>query len=79
MHEFSYKTEIYLACKDDYAYTKITTITPLYVIVNETSENLMLAQKGVEDHFLSIPPQGRTPFHWNDFEKEMLISIKFGE
>lgn len=46
LFEFSYKTEIYLACKDDYAYTKITTITPQYVIVNSTKNQILIQQKG---------------------------------
>jgi hypothetical protein len=41
--EFAYQTEIFLASKDEYAYTKITTVTPLYVVVNKTSSDLMLA------------------------------------
>jgi hypothetical protein len=43
VYEFAYQTEIFLASKDEYAYTKITTLTPLYVVVNKTSRDLLIA------------------------------------
>lgn len=43
VYEFAYQTEIFLASKDEYAYTKITTLTPLYVVVNKTSRELLIA------------------------------------
>jgi hypothetical protein len=34
---------------DDYIYTKVTTIAPLYVIINKTSSDLQVAQKDALD------------------------------
>jgi hypothetical protein len=41
--KFGYSTDMYLASKDEYLYTKITSIAPLYVIVNSTQYTILLA------------------------------------
>jgi hypothetical protein len=36
LYEFGYATQMYLANKDEFIYTKVTTISPLFIIVNYT-------------------------------------------
>lgn len=42
LYEYWYSTEIFLATMDDYVYTKVTTISPLYVFINQTEELLII-------------------------------------
>ncbi len=56
--------------KDDYAYTKITTITPQYVIVNGTSKRILIQQIGTVNDDYSIPINGRIPFHWKNSDSD---------
>lgn len=43
IYEFGYSTEVYLANKMEFIYTKITTISPLYVVVNYTKSTVLFA------------------------------------
>jgi hypothetical protein len=74
--EFSYKTEIFLASKEDYAYTKITTITPLYVIINNTLSYLFVAQEGSEYECMKIEVKQRMAFNWSDKDKPRRVSVQ---
>jgi len=33
---FCYSSDVYLATQNEYIYTKITTVSPYYVVVNES-------------------------------------------
>eukprot|EP00347_Sterkiella_histriomuscorum_P000566 403375355 len=76
LFEFAYQTEIFLATKDDYVYTKITTITPLYVFVNHTKNIIVAAQFEARDIPFVIPSKERVPFHWANIRKEKYVAIK---
>jgi SHR-binding domain of vacuolar-sorting associated protein 13 len=41
-HEFTVKTEMSRACADEDIYTKVTTISPCYVLHNKTSKTIMI-------------------------------------
>ena len=43
IYEYGYSTEVYLANKLDFIYTKITTISPLYIVVNYTKSTILFA------------------------------------
>jgi len=57
-------------------YTKITTITPLYVIVNNTKYPVMVGQSGALQQSTMIAAKSRLPFHWCDKTKEQLVCLK---
>ena len=81
-YEYSYSTEVYLATPDDYIYTKITTISPLYVIVNKTKGILVVSQEGcqsMEFGTQSINIDQRIPFHWLNKDKPSKIQIKLAQ
>jgi len=44
LYEYGYATEIYLASEQEFIYTKITTLSPLFVIVNSTQQTILCAQ-----------------------------------
>lgn len=43
LYEYGYSTELYLANKLEFIYTKVTTISPLYIVVNYTKSTLLFA------------------------------------
>ena len=43
LYEFGYSTDIYLAHMDEYIYTKITTISPLFIVANYTQNTVLFA------------------------------------
>jgi len=56
LYEYGYITDIYLASKIDFIYTKITTISPLYLIVNYTKSTILFAQTATKHLPLFIKP-----------------------
>lgn len=44
LYEFGYTTDYYLANKSEYIYTRITTISPHYIVKNLTKKMLYFAQ-----------------------------------
>mmetsp|Transcript_23179 Transcript_23179/g.22656 ORF Transcript_23179/g.22656 Transcript_23179/m.22656 type:complete len:364 (-) Transcript_23179:642-1733(-) len=64
LYEFGYSTEMFLATKDDYVYTKITTISPLYVIINQTKNLLVVGQHEATEVPFVIRNGDRVPFYW---------------
>ena len=43
LYEFGYATQVYLANKDEFIYTKVTTISPLFIVVNYTQSTILFA------------------------------------
>ena len=43
-HHYCYSTDIYLSTYYEFIYTKITTVSPYYVIVNESSQTIIIEQ-----------------------------------
>ena len=41
---FCYSSDVYLATQNEYIYTKITTVSPYYVVVNESKQTIILEQ-----------------------------------
>lgn len=41
---FCYSSDVYLATPDEYIYTKITTVSPYYVVVNESKQTIVMKQ-----------------------------------
>jgi len=64
---------------DDYIYSKVTTISPLYVIVNNTSHMLVVAQEGTQGGQTQVIKQReRGPWHWchKDLPKRVQVRIE---
>lgn len=45
--KFSYKSTNYLAMPGDILYTKVTTVTPYYILVNQSPYSLVFEQIGL--------------------------------
>jgi len=56
LYEYGYATEIYLASEHEFIYTKITTLSPLYVIVNSTQQTILCAQAQAKQYPTFIKP-----------------------
>jgi len=43
LYEFGYSTELYLANRDEFIYTRVTTISPFFIVVNLTQSTVAFA------------------------------------
>ena len=50
IHEFTVKTELSSACKGSSLYSRVTTISPLYVLVNRTTFPIIITQGNDDTH-----------------------------
>jgi len=41
---FSHATEMYLVAEDEYVYSKITTVNPYFIFVNQTNYTVLVEQ-----------------------------------
>lgn len=46
---FCYSSEVYLATQNEYIYTKITTVSPYYVVVNESKQTIIMKQSEIPE------------------------------
>lgn len=65
LYEFGYATQMYLANRDEFIYTKVTTISPLFILVNCTQSTILFAQECSKNMPLFVKPDQQLPFHWN--------------
>lgn len=54
---FSYYTGIYLAAPDETIYAKVTTVSPYYIIINESKKTIILEQSEVPASYLQKNPE----------------------
>lgn len=57
-------------------YTKITTISPLYVIINQTDKLIIVVQEEMKGVTFIIKPSDRVPFHWANKLAGKYVCIK---
>lgn len=57
-------------------YTKVITILPKYVIINNTDHKLLITQEKLDDDFTIIDSQSRENFKWLDGKKIKKVMIK---
>lgn len=79
-HELLLNTTWSLASPTDSHYSKITTINPKYVVCNQTSKLLLVAQAGFQDkHVEVLPHEGRLPLYWVDPKAPRRLQFKLAE
>jgi hypothetical protein len=76
LYEFGYATQVYLANKHEFIYTKVTTISPLFIVVNYTQSTILLAQESAKNLPLFIKPNQQIPFHWNEKDMPKRVAVK---
>ena len=76
LYEFGYKTDVYLANNSEFIYTRITTISPLYVVANLTNSTILFAQQCAKKSPLFVRPEQRVPFNWDDKDGEKLVCVR---
>ena len=81
LYEFSYRME---RLAQPYSKTKLLTISPRYLIINNSKNILTLIQwtspgenLGEREPTLKIYPQEVTIFHWPDYKRRKEIACKF--
>lgn len=52
---FCYQTNIYLASIEEYIYTKITTVNPYYIIMNNSKKQILIQQSENPDLNQFVP------------------------
>lgn len=62
--------------KDEYVYTRITTITPLYIFVNHTDKVIIVSQYDTKELPFVINKGDRLPFHWANKDLNKIVCIK---
>ena len=50
-YEFTVKTELSLASPDEDIYTRITTVSPIYVLNNKTNYTILITQDDCHDDY----------------------------
>ena len=45
LFEFGYSTDFFLANKNESIYTKVTTLSPLFIVANHTESTLLISQE----------------------------------
>mmetsp|Transcript_11125 Transcript_11125/g.7725 ORF Transcript_11125/g.7725 Transcript_11125/m.7725 type:complete len:124 (-) Transcript_11125:68-439(-) len=78
LYEFGYSTELYLASKStsQYIYTKITTIMPLYMVLNQTDLDISFAQENCQKTGIVIKPGKQQQFNWTNTDENFLACVK---
>ena len=74
--ELVYNTELSILIEDEYIFTKIITISPRYILVNELDLDMLIVQSDCYAIPEELPSHGRKPFHWVDASKPMLLAIR---
>lgn len=69
-------TDIYLANKEEFIYSKVTTISPLYVVVNCTKSTILFAQTSCKQYPTFIKPNQHLQFHWSDKDKKKQVALR---
>lgn len=67
---------MYLANKDEFIYTKVTTISPLFIIVNYTQSTILFAQEAAKTSPLFVKPNQQLPFHWNEKDSAKRVAVR---
>jgi len=76
LYEFGYATQMYLANRNEFIYTKVTTISPLFILVNCTQSTILFAQECSKNMPLFVKPDQQLPFHWNEKDMPKRVSVK---
>ena len=57
-------------------FTKVTTISPCFVLHNKTRKTILITQEDCLDQCQILLSGKRTPFFWKDYRKPRLVKIK---
>lgn len=77
MYEFTLKTELSRACPDEHDIeTKVTTISPCYVLHNKTAKTILITQEDCLDQCQIVLAGQRVPWFWKDAKKPRLVMVK---
>ena len=76
MAELVYTTNLSLVDLNQALYTKVITILPKYVIINNTDEKLLVTQEHLSNDFTIIDSKSRENFKWLNARASKKIMIK---
>lgn len=76
LFEFGYHTDLYRANKGESLFTKVTTVRPLYIVVNYTQSTVLFAQESAKGSPLFVKPSQQMPFHWNEKDNEKKVCVR---
>ena len=66
LYELVYQTTLSLALYEEYIYTKIVSIFPLWVVINKLGDSILFGQNTQKDLADFIEPGERLAFYWAD-------------
>ena len=54
----------------------MTTVQPLFIVVNYTQSTVLFAQESAKGSPLFVKPNQQMPFHWNEKDSEKKVCVR---
>ena len=75
-YNFGYCCSLWSASDTELFSTKIVEVAPKFILVNQTRLPLHFSQEQTGDMFVLVQKGERTPYHWADGSKPLLLKFK---
>jgi vacuolar protein sorting-associated protein 13A/C len=75
-YQFVYDVQLSSLYPNEYLFTKIITISPRFVLVNNMKEDLIIIQHEVREYPTILHSKTRSPYYWPNGKGQQLINIR---